>query len=222
MPGLSRRKGADTKKCWFLTDAHQSELNLANYGVAGRPPRRSIFMMPDATVPAHRTGRGGEEIVIARAGRPVARLAPLPGTSARVGCWVGWTALPAFQTISTSRCRTTCWTRSSADDSRRCGCYSTRTSCSWSIAASRRLPAEVRDLLVDPPHTVLWQRSERVRCDQDRTGPQGLPRRPAATASRRNATGFAELPVNATHAARVATLPDLLGIRSIVFSSPRP
>jgi PIN domain nuclease of toxin-antitoxin system len=80
----------------------------------------------------------------------------------------------------------------------------------WSIAASRKVPAPVRELLVDPGNEVLYSAAsvweiaiksglgrESFRID--------LPRLLRAAAL----TGFAELAVTAAHAARVATLPDL-------------
>ena len=78
----------------------------------------------------------------------------------------------------------------------------------WALAASRRLPAEVRTLLVDPRTTILfsaasiWEiaiKSALRRRDFRINLPQLL----AAAAD----TGFTELPVTAAHAARVITLP---------------
>ena len=80
----------------------------------------------------------------------------------------------------------------------------------WSVAASRRLPPDVRDLLVDPRNTILysaasvWEiaiKSSLGRKDFRVNLPQLL------TAA--GDIGFIELPVRSTHAAQVGTLPDL-------------
>ena len=80
----------------------------------------------------------------------------------------------------------------------------------WSMAASRRLSAEVREVLTDPENDVfysaasIWEiaiksalRRRDFRVDLPRLL-RALPR-----------AGFAELPVSAAHAARVASLPAL-------------
>lgn len=78
----------------------------------------------------------------------------------------------------------------------------------WALAASRKLPAEARTLLVDARTTVLfsaasiWEiaiKSALRRRDFRVNLPQLL-----GTAVD---TGFVELPVTAAHAARVITLP---------------
>lgn len=80
----------------------------------------------------------------------------------------------------------------------------------WSVAASRRLPVDVREVLTDPENAVfysaasIWEiaiksalRRRDFRVDLPRLL-RALPR-----------AGFAELPVSAAHAARVASLPAL-------------
>ena len=80
----------------------------------------------------------------------------------------------------------------------------------WSMAASRRLPVDVREVLTDPENGVfysaasIWEiaiksalRRRDFRVDLPRLL-RALPR-----------AGFAELPVSAEHAARVASLPAL-------------
>ena len=80
----------------------------------------------------------------------------------------------------------------------------------WSVAASRRLPIAVRDLLLDREHTVLysaasvWEiaiKSSLARDDFRVDVPHLL----RALVD----TGFVELPITSQHAAQVAALPDL-------------
>lgn len=80
----------------------------------------------------------------------------------------------------------------------------------WSMAASRRLSAEVREVLTDPENDVfysaasIWEiaiKSALRRRDFRVDLPRLLRVLPRA--------GFAELPVSAAHAARVASLPAL-------------
>ena len=80
----------------------------------------------------------------------------------------------------------------------------------WSVAASRKLPPEVRALLTDPRNMVLysaasiWEvaiKSTLGRADFRVDVPQLLQ---AAVK-----TGFVELPITSAHAARVTTLPEL-------------
>ena len=56
---------------------------------------------------------GGREIVIARAGRPVARLVPWPRRSG-ASSWACCGGRFGSVRISTRRCPMTCWTRSKA------------------------------------------------------------------------------------------------------------
>ncbi len=78
----------------------------------------------------------------------------------------------------------------------------------WSMAASRRLPAEVRELLTDPDNAVfcsaasIWEiaiKSTLEKRDFKIDLPGLLRALPRA--------GFTELPVSAAHAVAVATLP---------------
>lgn len=80
----------------------------------------------------------------------------------------------------------------------------------WSVAASRKLTAEARELLTDPDNVVLysaasvWEiaiKSALRRRDFRVDLPRLLRALPQA--------GFSELPVTAQHAARVASLPSL-------------
>lgn len=80
----------------------------------------------------------------------------------------------------------------------------------WSMAASRRLPPAVRELLTDPQNAVfysaasIWEiaiKSALRRRDFHIELPRLLRALPRA--------GFEELPVSAAHAARVASLPAL-------------
>jgi PIN domain nuclease of toxin-antitoxin system len=80
----------------------------------------------------------------------------------------------------------------------------------WSLAASRRLPADVRDLVSDPRNVVLFSAASvweiAIKSGLGRKDFHvDLPELLKAAA----ATGFLELPVSSAHAARVATLPDL-------------
>jgi PIN domain nuclease of toxin-antitoxin system len=80
----------------------------------------------------------------------------------------------------------------------------------WSVAASRRLPAAVRDLLVNPGNTVLYSAASvweiAIKAGLGRTDFRvDVARLLRAVAE----TGFVELAVTSTHAARVAALPDL-------------
>jgi PIN domain nuclease of toxin-antitoxin system len=80
----------------------------------------------------------------------------------------------------------------------------------WSVAASRKLPAEARELLMEPANTVLysaasvWEIAIKAALRR-RDFRVDLPRLLRAFAG----AGFLELPVAAAHAARVASLPDL-------------
>ena len=80
----------------------------------------------------------------------------------------------------------------------------------WSLAASRKLPADVRDLLVDPDNEVLysaasvWEIAIKSGLARDNFRVD-LPRLLRAAAE----TGFVELAITSAHAARVAKLPDL-------------
>jgi PIN domain nuclease of toxin-antitoxin system len=80
----------------------------------------------------------------------------------------------------------------------------------WAVAASRRLPAEARDLLIDPRNTVfysaasIWEIAIKSRLGR-RDFRVDIRRLLVAAVE----TGFVELPVTSAHAARVATLPDL-------------
>ena len=80
----------------------------------------------------------------------------------------------------------------------------------WSVAESRKLPAEARDLLIDPGNAVfysaasVWEIAIKA----------GLARKDfkidlAEFLEAAADTGFVELPVTSAHAARVSTLPDL-------------
>ena len=80
----------------------------------------------------------------------------------------------------------------------------------WSVAASRRLPAEAREALTDVENAVLYSAASiweiAIKSTLGRRDFRvSLPHLLRALAR----TGFAELPVSAAHAARVASLPDL-------------
>lgn len=80
----------------------------------------------------------------------------------------------------------------------------------WSVAASRKLPAAVRALLVNPENEVLyspasvWEIAIKSGLGRENFRVH-LPRLLRAVAE----TGFVELAITSAHAARVATLPDL-------------
>ena len=78
----------------------------------------------------------------------------------------------------------------------------------WSVAASRRLPLDVREMLVDPGNAVFYSAASIWEI----TIKSALRRRdfrvdPVRLLSVLPETGFAALPVRAFHAARVADLP---------------
>ena len=80
----------------------------------------------------------------------------------------------------------------------------------WSVAASRRLPAEAREALTDVENAVLYSAASiweiAIKSTLGRRDFRvSLPHLLRALAR----TGFVELPVSAAHAARVASLPDL-------------
>ncbi|MBI3042911.1 MAG: type II toxin-antitoxin system VapC family toxin [Betaproteobacteria bacterium] len=80
----------------------------------------------------------------------------------------------------------------------------------WSVAASRKLPAVVRELLTEPANTVLYSAASvweiAIKSGLRRSDFRvDLPRLLRAFSQ----AGFAELPVTAAHAARVGSLPDL-------------
>lgn len=80
----------------------------------------------------------------------------------------------------------------------------------WSVAASRKLPAVVRELLTEPANTVLYSAASvwEIAIKSGLRRPDfrvDLPRLLRAFSQ----AGFAELPVTAAHAARVGSLPDL-------------
>ena len=80
----------------------------------------------------------------------------------------------------------------------------------WSMGASRRLPASARELLSDPVNAVLYSAASVWEIAIKSTLRRAdflidLP--PLLRALER--AGFVELPVTASHAARVATLPEL-------------
>jgi PIN domain nuclease of toxin-antitoxin system len=78
----------------------------------------------------------------------------------------------------------------------------------WAVASSRRLPAEARSLILDMANEVFYSAASvwevaiksALRRRDFRANPAALVRALARS-------GFAELPVTAAHAARVATLP---------------
>jgi PIN domain nuclease of toxin-antitoxin system len=80
----------------------------------------------------------------------------------------------------------------------------------WAVAASRKLPAKARELLINPENVVLYSAASvweiaiksGLRRDDFRVD---LPRIMRAFV----AAGFTELPVTSAHAARVTSLPDL-------------
>jgi PIN domain nuclease of toxin-antitoxin system len=80
----------------------------------------------------------------------------------------------------------------------------------WSVAASRKLPQAVRELLVDSRNAVFYSAASAweiaikstLRRQDFRVDLTKLLRAVADM-------GFIELPVTSVHAARVATLPDL-------------
>ena len=80
----------------------------------------------------------------------------------------------------------------------------------WSVAASRKVPRGVRELLVDPRNAVLysaastWEIAMKSTLDREDFRVD-LTRLLRAVVE----TGFVELPVTSAHAVRVATLPDL-------------
>jgi PIN domain nuclease of toxin-antitoxin system len=80
----------------------------------------------------------------------------------------------------------------------------------WSLAASRKLPTDLRDLLVDPRNTVfysaasVWEIAIRSRLRR-----RDFRVNVAVLLRGASETGFVELPVSAAHAARTTTLPDL-------------
>ena len=80
----------------------------------------------------------------------------------------------------------------------------------WSMAASRRLPAAVRELLKDPANTVFYSAAS-VWEIAIKSGLKwrdfrvDLPRLLRSFSQ----AGFTELPVMSTHASRVVSLPDL-------------
>jgi len=82
----------------------------------------------------------------------------------------------------------------------------------WAVARSRRLPGEVRSLLLDTANEVyysaasIWEVAIKsaLRRRDVRADPVVLLRALAQS-------GFSELPVTATHAARVAGLPAIHG-----------
>ena len=78
----------------------------------------------------------------------------------------------------------------------------------WAVASSRRLPAEARSLILDTANEVFYSAASVWEVAIK----SGLRRRdfranPAALVRALARSGFAELPVTAVHAARVATLP---------------
>ncbi len=80
----------------------------------------------------------------------------------------------------------------------------------WSVAASRKLPAAVRDLLTDPANTVLYSAASvweiAVKSGLRRRDFRvDLPRLLRALTE----AGFVELAVTSAHAAGVVSLPDL-------------
>ena len=80
----------------------------------------------------------------------------------------------------------------------------------WSVAASKKLPAEARDLITDPANVVFYSAASvweialksSLRREDFKVNMASL-LRGFATA------GFTELPVTAAHAARLLSLPDL-------------
>ena len=80
----------------------------------------------------------------------------------------------------------------------------------WSVAASRRLPPDARDLLVDPRNTILYSAASVWEIAIKRAlGRKDFRVDVAQLLQAAGDTGFIELPVTSAHAARVATLPDL-------------
>jgi PIN domain nuclease of toxin-antitoxin system len=78
----------------------------------------------------------------------------------------------------------------------------------WSLAASRRLPAALRELVIDPRNSVSYSAASVWEIAIK----SGLGRRDfridlSQVLHAAAATGFLELPVSAAHAARVTTLP---------------
>lgn len=80
----------------------------------------------------------------------------------------------------------------------------------WSVAASKKLPPEVREMLTDPANDVFYSAASvweiAIKSGLGRSDFRvDLPSLLQAFVT----AGFVELPITSTHAARVSTLPDL-------------
>ena len=93
----------------------------------------------------------GEEIIIAKAGKPLARLGPLvgPGTKRRLGILAGKLA---YRRISTLRCRT----RSSRHSKTADAGAARRHILLWALAEPRRLDGETRATIESSDTEVLF------------------------------------------------------------------
>ncbi len=80
----------------------------------------------------------------------------------------------------------------------------------WSVAASKKLPAEARDLITDPANVVLYSAASVWEIAlKSSLGREGFKVNMASLLRGFAAAGFTELPVTSAHAARVLSLPDL-------------
>lgn len=80
----------------------------------------------------------------------------------------------------------------------------------WAVAASRKLPAEIRDLLVDPRNVVIYSAASVWEIAiKNRLGRKDFRIDVALLLRAAAETGFVELPITAHHAAQVGVLPDL-------------
>ena len=80
----------------------------------------------------------------------------------------------------------------------------------WSVAASKKLPAEARDLITDPANVVFYSAASVWEIALKSSSRREDFKVNMASLLRGFATaGFTELPVTAAHAARLLSLPDL-------------
>lgn len=80
----------------------------------------------------------------------------------------------------------------------------------WSVGASKKLPAEARDLITDPANVVLYSAASVWEIAlKSSLGREGFKVNMASLLRGFAAAGFTELPVTSAHAARVLSLPDL-------------
>ncbi len=80
----------------------------------------------------------------------------------------------------------------------------------WSVGASKKLPAEARDLITDPANVVLYSAASVWEIAlKSSLGRAGFKVNMASLLRGFAAAGFTELPVTSAHAARVLSLPDL-------------